>query len=302
MINSQHLVLGLVTALLIAVGCNSGENTLDVDKTMSETVEIDTALSQEMIQSVIKAIPSPIEMAASIKNTGSEFSMNFINNSDNSSNYTTGFKKALNLGVYGADLGYINLYEKTRTSISYLNAIRDLANDLKIGQFFDFETLRRLADNNSNLDSILFISTSGFENMDNYLRDKNRGNISTLIVTGGWAEGLYLATQVVTTGRNRDEILIEKIGEQKIVLDNILFLISAYKNEPGFSDLIEDFEELKKIYDNVTITFDYNQAETKEVDGALVIVDNSKSSVKITDETLKQITSVIKTIRTKLIN
>jgi hypothetical protein len=41
-----------------------------------------------------------------------------------------------------------------------------------------------------NLDSLIFISVHSFNQMDDYLRTNKRGNLSALIITGTWIEGL----------------------------------------------------------------------------------------------------------------
>jgi hypothetical protein len=73
--------------------------------------------------------------------------------------------------------------------------------------------LKRLAINNEDLDRLMFLSVNSFNRMDRYLRDNNRNNLSTLIVTGVWIEGLYLATQVYKD--KPDKRIADRIGEQK---------------------------------------------------------------------------------------
>ena len=122
-----------------------------------------------------------------------------LNDPDMVGNYNSIYNKAFNLGVYGTDMGYINLHEKTADVFGYLKAIKGLADDLKVGHFFDLATLKRLTDNSSNMDSLLYISTTGFAKMDNYLKENNRGNISMLILVGGWFESLYISTEVISS-------------------------------------------------------------------------------------------------------
>ena len=88
------------------------------------------------------------------------------------------------LGIYGADLGYLNIYGKTGNSVDVLSAIKRLADGLRVGQFFDFETLKRLSTSKSNLDSLLFLSVNSYNQIDNYLRNNDRGSISALMITG----------------------------------------------------------------------------------------------------------------------
>ena len=65
-------------------------------------------LSQDVVNDMIQNISSPVEMANQIKKSGAPFSQQILNSSDKTKDYNTSFKRALNLGVYSADLGYIN--------------------------------------------------------------------------------------------------------------------------------------------------------------------------------------------------
>ena len=143
-------------------------------------------------------------------------------------NSKTNFDKAFTLGILGADLGYLNMYEKTGSSIDILSSIRKLAEGIRVGQFFDFETIKRLSQNKSNLDSLLFLSIDSYTQIDKYLRDNDRGQLSALMIIGVWIEGQYLATQVVK--EYPDQMLRDRIGEQKIILNDLILLASPYCN------------------------------------------------------------------------
>lgn len=291
-----------ISFCLFILACNNKTETdeFSADKLMSDTATSTVEISAEVMEGIILSIPSPVEMSSVIKASGAEYNSKILNSTDNVDKYTTNYKKAFNMGIYGGDLGYINIYEKTYSALNYLSVIKKLADDLKVGQFFDFEMLKRLATNSQNIDSVLYISTSGFNNMDKYLREKKRGNLSVLIVAGAWMEGLYVATQVVKQ-KNSQEI-IDRIGEQKIVLDNLLLIVSAYKSDPYFASLLKDFEDIKKEFDKVSITYEYHEPESKEVNGQLVIVDNSKTIVNITDKNVKDITATVERVRIKNTN
>ena len=134
--------------------------------------------------------------------------------------------------------------------------------------------------------------------MDAYLRKQKRGNLSVLIVCGTWLEGLHIATEVVKDKAHN--MLYEKIGEQKIVMDNLLLILQAHKNDPFFFDLYNDFANIKKEYDKVDIIYVYKEPESKEVNGQLVIVDNSTTTVKITDANVADISAAVHKVRMKL--
>lgn len=257
-------------------------------------------ISQEAMGDIIDNISSPVEMAALLKSTGVPFSQKLLASTDRADDLNTNFKQALNLGVYGCDLGYLNMYEKTGSVMVNMTTIKSLANELSIGQFFDFNTIKRLATNNENLDSLMYISVSSFNNMDEYLRKSNRSNISSLIVTGMWVEGMYLATQVVK--ESPQENVVERIADQKLVLNDLILVLKNYKSDPSFASIVEDIETIKKEYEGVRITYEMGEPEAKEVDGMLIIVQNDKQHIDISDETLSNIIATIETVRNKIIN
>lgn len=257
-------------------------------------------VGQEVIEDLVQNVSSPIEMAALIKRLGVPFSKDYLSNPDLVDNYASTFGKSLNLGVLGADLGYMNIYDKTGLIMNHLTAIKKVADDLKIGQFFDFSTLKRLASNNENLDSLMYISTSSFNRMDRYLRTNNRSNASTLMVAGVWIEGLYLATQVAIKSNNQE--IKERIGEQKISLNDLLIVLKVYKSDKNFAGLIADFEEIKTAFDPIKISVEKGEPTMQEVDGVLMIIQNDIQHVEIPSGQLEKIIEVTKRVRNKIIN
>jgi hypothetical protein len=192
------------------------------------------------------------------------------------------------------------MYEKTGSSIDILSSIRKLAEGIRVGQFFDFETIKRLSLNKSNLDSLLFLSIDSYTQIDKYLRDNDRGQLSALMIIGVWIEGQYLATQVMT--EYPDPVLRDRIGEQKIILNDLLMLANPYCNrDPEFGVLCRDLQDLKEKYREIRITYTLGEPVSKEVDGALVVEQTETSVVEMTDEQLKGIIDITKTIRNKLI-
>jgi hypothetical protein len=67
-----------------------------------------------------------------------------------------------------------------------------------------------------------------------------------LILTGGWLEALHITCQVAKKNP-ANEKLIEKIGEQKIILDNIKLMLEFYTQDPHIADLHKRVLELEKV-------------------------------------------------------
>jgi hypothetical protein len=131
------------------------------------------------------------------------------------------------------------------------------------------------------------------------LRGSKRGNLSALIIAGVWVEGLYLATQV--SKQKADPKLQEKIGEQKIILADLIILLRNYSGDPMFKKYTEDFENIKNKYNDIKITYEMGEPQAVEENGMLTIKQTEKSVVHITDDQMKNITETIESVRNKLI-
>ena len=220
-------VIGVLTAFLVSCATEKKPDDQEFLKSI-ETIEEKTGIDEEKINSILDQIPSPLESSVLLKESGSKFNGSLLNQSENLPKYNNNFKKALNLGVYGTDLGYTNIYRQNQISIEYVSSIKSLADDLNIGQFFDVETIGRLATNSKNLDSLLLITTLNFNHINHYLQTEGRDNLSVLLLTGGWLEAMQITCQVATKKPSKQ--LFEKIGEQKIILDQILELFSFFQD------------------------------------------------------------------------
>lgn len=290
-----------IILILFIFGCQNrttenGDGDIPVDSLIPKEAEI----SEDMIQGVISSVPNPVTMSTLLEKSGVVYSSDLLNPVENIDKYTTNYKKAMNLGTYGTDLVHMNIYDRTVSTVLYLKNIKDIANDLGLSQFFDYETLNRLSENTQNIDSILLITSSGFDKMTNFLLEQKRGSIAILLSYGIWIESLHLATNADKVS-NR-EAVYERIGEQKEVMDNIIILLSAYQHQPEFKELVKEAEMLKKEFDKVTITYHYEPPTKKVVDGMLVIVDNSTSEININEEIVNGIAEAVKSIRNKMIH
>jgi len=294
--------LVLIVALLTA--CGSGKKTdeqaflegLDSAKQEGPTI------SEAVIGDILQQIPSPLEISVLLKESGKKYNVSYLNSPDNLSKYNSNYKKALNLGIYGTDLGYTNIYEQNQDGVKYMASIKSLADGLNIGQFFDIETIGRLATNSKNLDSLLLITTQNFNNINHYLQTQSRSNLSVLLLTGGWLEAMHITCNVAVSDSNNKE-LQEKIGEQKVILENIILLLSFYKeSDQNMASLLNDMEELKKVFDKVNITYTYKESTFEVVDGVMVIKDNSTTTIDIKPENITDIRTLTSSIRNKIIS
>jgi hypothetical protein len=293
----------LITIIFISLSCrNKGTKGAEFVFPEADSIPLSEAekLSPEAIEDIARNISSPVEIANLLQMLEVPFSSQYLASSIDGNRESSNFNKALKLGILGADLGYLNMYEKTGSSLDLLSSIRKLADDIKVGQFFDFETIKRLSLNKSNLDSLLFLSIDSYEQIDSYLRANDRGQLSALMIIGVWIEGQYLATQVVD--KFPDKMLSDRIGEQKIILNDLLLLIAPYcNNTQEYNSLCKDLYSLKDKYRDIRITYTQGEPVASEKQGGLVITQTETSVVEMSDEQLKGLIEITSEIRNRLI-
>ncbi len=296
-------VFSIVLAVVLMAAC-APKHTIDeleLQSALDSLKSPNAFINQEVVGSILEQIPSPLEISVLLKESGAGYSSQVINSPSNISKYHSIYQKALNLGIYGADLGYTNIYGQNAEGIRYLASIKTLANDLNIGQFFDLKTISKLALNSNNLDSLLLVTTQNFNSINSYLQEQNRSNLSVLLLIGGWVEAMEIICDAAS--KNLDNrALVERIGEQKIILEQLTLLLSFYRNDSNMKSLHQELEQLKAVFDGIEITYTYVESSIEIVDGVAVITDNSETTIRITRQDVLDIKQKINSIRNKIVS
>ncbi|MBP9151909.1 MAG: hypothetical protein KBF73_06470 [Flavobacteriales bacterium] len=284
----------LAFAAIFMVGCVS-----DVKKDDGEGVAVvDSSANKLMtIGGNMFSIPSPIQTAMLIEKSGADYNKSFLNDAKKVTTYATNYQKALNLGVYGADVGYVTIYDQSQDAIKYLSVINKLSDELGITGAFDENTIKRFENNFGKRDSMLNLVAVAYRNSDAFLKDNDRMNVGALILAGGWIETLYFSTQIAVKDKNQD--VINRIGEQKYTLNNIVKMLTQYYNQPEYDVLVDDLIELAYDFDAIDIQYTYEKSTVDVAKKTTKI--NSKTVVVITPEHLKAIADKVAKIRNKIV-
>jgi hypothetical protein len=278
---------------LIASGCgNSTPDKTDVEP-------VDTAakgVAPIVINGQIFSIPSPIQTAMLINQSGAPFSKEMLNEPSKSSNYQSTFDRALNLGIYGADLGYLTIYSQNDQALAYFASVKKLGDNLGIASSFDEKLMNRFQANIGKKDSIISLVSDAYRASDAYLKDSKRSEVGGLILAGGWVESMHFATGILKIKPNQD--VQNRIGEQKTSVSSIIKLLTSF-NKPEYGALIKQFTELSALFDGIEMKYTFIEPTT-QADKKLTII-NSKTEVKITPDQVKAITEKIASIRKSIV-
>jgi hypothetical protein len=97
-------------------------------------------------------------------------------------------------------------------------------------------------------------------------------------------------------------MLRDRVGEQKIILNDLIFLLSPYcSRDAEYSKLCKNLQEIKDSYRDVKITYTQGDPVSVEKDGGLTVTQTETSVVEMSKEQLDGIIEVTKNIRNRLV-
>ena len=189
------------------------------------TVNLDMAdLSMESLyinmgKKVLFALPTPIEASMLIKNWGVP-KPELLNDPANASSYSTKKKQALNFGIYITDMTTAGLYEQTQTVLRYKQAITQLVEGLGLQSAASPIVMKQLEDNINNKEKLLEIISNVYASCTEFLSDDDRDFYALAMLSGGWVEGMYIATSSIDESKasNKDKMK-QLVADNKLTFD-----------------------------------------------------------------------------------
>jgi hypothetical protein len=286
----------IIAAVVFSLsGCGSG--TTDKTQETKDSIPAVETKSENKSQNVFYSIPSPIQLVQLLQKAGATYDKKVLNSLDNVSKYSSTTNKALNLGVYGADLSYSAVFNQTQQTMSYLNGAKKLADELGITGSFSTEVMKRMEANSGNKDSLLQIISELFLNSNEALKENDQSNTSVLVLVGGFVEGLYVGTQVAKTVKNNAEIST-RIAELKGSLNNLIMMLSTDNNN-DVADLLIELKSIKDIYSEMAVAESKSVVKADSTNNKMTI--GGKSHYSLSKEQLDKITLKVESIRAKII-
>lgn len=240
----------LAVSIMISMpSCKNKKSSQDpgVDQT-----EVDLTDDKENIIQEISEYPLPtsFEVTKLLIDAGASYILDLCNHVDNVDKYLDLKSKALNLGVYGADLSYAATYNQTQETMQYLQASAKLIDELQISSGFNEDLVKRVDANLDNLDSLIIIISDSFYDTYKYLTSNEQDDLSILVMAGSWIEALYISSQISIISQSNEEI-VDIITEQNSSLEKLLEVMEPIKEGQMASDIYTDLEGLHELFKSV---------------------------------------------------
>ncbi len=229
---------------------------------------------EKQIESNVYPLPTSAEVIKMLTDLEVGFIIGISNPVDNVKKYFSSTTRAVNLGVYGADLSYATLYNMQQEVINNMSAIRSLANELNMSKIYNEELYDKIKQNFDNRDQLVSILTTAFNDTYAYLAENDQQPLALLVVGGAWVEGMYLTTHVSEAAYQVAGIS-KVLLEQKKSFDLFLEITQPYMNDASVSDFVKQLEPIKTVYAGI--------------------------GTSLSDQNIKDITAAITTVRAKIV-
>ena len=284
------LLLGF-SILLASCGESTAQKT--TQPPVQTTLDSAEVARMKELEKIFFSIPSPMEMSSLIKEKGYQFDQNKLIATGNVDQYTGESRQAIMLGVYGADLSYTAIFDQKQMTMEYFAAAQKLARSMGVDGALTNDLIERLDKHQENRDSMLHIVSEAYADLNGYLKENQRIEVSAMIVAGGWIEALYLST---IYGNDGNTDLRQRIAEQKYALNNLMSYLDKFGDTTPLKELRSDLKTIQDAYAGVG----ENKGKTtssKDDSGTMVI--GTTTTLSMDDATLSTIATLAKDIRTK---
>ncbi len=219
------------------------------DKKRNAEVISKESVEQE-VREFVYPLPTAFEVTEMLNRIEAAYMPTICNTKENYDKYMTESKRALNLGVYSADLCYANTYNQTVMVKEYMDVVKKIIDALDMTQAIDPELPSKMESNENNKEELTKLITDTFYDSYEYLNQNDRGPVSILIVAGSWIEGLYISTNISEFTFENKEI-VKIILSQKEPLMKLMELLNEYRNDEGVLAVKTSLLPLYHIYSTV---------------------------------------------------
>ena len=283
--------------MLLTASCNRTEKVNKASAPVFSTFHPDSPKDTTRIREIYYGLLTPVEVCNIFERLGIPFNDTIILPPENRDLYMSSYKAAMNLGVYGVDMGYIKLFGVNRQTMNYFSTIKTLSNRLNMPDTFISDAIRSLDADMSNADSVTRLMNDAYAKIDEHLRQEGSEGTLGLMLMGGWIEAMYLATQLAYDPANPDPQVVGKIAEQKYSLLSLLSFMKNYYGDPMVVFYTKKLKYLNRWFDTFEI---YYQPGDVKIDTLRQVITTKGTEMTVTVGTLNEIRDYVAKLRAEI--
>lgn len=252
-----------------------------------------TAASDEKIN---YNIPSPSEQFALIAKMDGVKNTSILHDPMVADKYTNSAQKALNFGVYTADVAYLTSFNETNKYLNYFGKLEKLGGDIGVAQVFGSELGEMAKKWDGNADSLFKLSDKVYNRTFQRLIEIDKGTELSLMLVGGWVESMHLMLGS-TKGLTKSPQLAQALADQKIVAENLMEFLVSYKDDAVISEYIKELEGVMTAFDKLSCS----NGETKVQNSNGKLNFSGGESCKMTEACMTDLKTKIDALRKKIV-
>jgi hypothetical protein len=282
---------------LLITSCNRADKGSNIPVPVFSTHHPETPDKSKNVREIYYGLMTPVEVCNIFERLGIRYNDTILLPSGNRDLYMSSYKAAMNLGVYGVDMGYMKLFGVNRQTVSYFNTIQTLSERLNMPDTFLSDAIRGLDAEISNADSLTGLMNDAYEKIDSHLRLEGSEGTLGLMLMGGWIEAMYLATQLAYDPANPDPQVVGKIAEQKYSLISLLSFMKNYYDDPMVVFYTKKLKYLNRWFDTFEI---YYQPGDVDIDTLRQVITTTGTEMTVTVGTLNEIRDYVAKLRAEI--
>ena len=246
---NRNLSLCLATMMAVSIilltGCGGAGNQ-KANEEAADTISKELSLSPEAMNLLYK-MPTPFEVTMLLEQAKAGYIFDITNSVDNVGKYMTEKSKAINLGIYSADLAYSATYNHVDNTNQFLGCTSRLADELGIAGIYHPNLVEKVKEFDNNKDSLVAMVSGIFLATNDFLSKNNRNQVAVYIATGAFVEGLYLASSlnIVATDNTQISSIIYK---QASNYDQLMTILALYQQDETMKSLYDEMLKLKPVF------------------------------------------------------
>lgn len=286
-----------ITLFSFLVSCAGSEST---DVLAEESVpEVEVEVSEDPIDDIFYQVPSPNDLFNVLKDADISYNKDILNDLNVVETLNSKKAKALNFGVFAADLAYVSSLGQIGDASPIFETIRSLSKDLEIENAMNDVIYSRIQDNldASNPDSLFSLSNETYYKAYAYLDNNDRGDVLGMIVVGGWVEGLNIILNCQDYSDSSE--VVQRIADQRLTLENLLVFASRIQND-DLDNIIAELAPVEELFNGLAVTEDSDFTSDESEEG--VVVFGGGSTVSFTEEDFNNLKSIVAGIRASIVD
>ncbi|MDD2382015.1 MAG: hypothetical protein PHV35_10010 [Mariniphaga sp.] len=216
-------------------------------KNSKERLEISDEMIEQEVEEYIYPLPSTFEVTNMLNEIEASYIFDIASDPEKAGSYFTEKSRAINLGVYIADLAYATTYNQTSEVQDYFRAIERLTRELDMSAAFSSDLPAKITENIKNKEELADLVTTVFQDAYSFMNEHGRTELSFLVLAGTVYEGLFLTTHI-SENTFQNPRLIETILFQKEHILKLEEMMEKYRDSELLSETWLNISAINEIY------------------------------------------------------